>query len=103
MSVPSSSAGAVTATFFTTSTVDGGIYVAKDVISPWAFVVVTVDVKPAKYNVSVVVVVVQWVILFLLSSLLSFLLLFFFGVGVGVIVSISSCVEVSTFGVLKIY
>jgi len=49
----------VAATFFTTSTVDGGIYVAKVVGSPREFVVVIVDVNPAKYNVSVVVVVVQ--------------------------------------------
>ena len=85
------------ATFLTTSTVDGGTYVAKVVTSPWAFVVVTVDVYPAKYNVTVVVVVVYLVILFF-SLLLSLLLTT--GGESGVIVSISSCVDVSTFGIL---
>ena len=42
--ISSSLADAVTATFFTTSTVDGGMYVAKDVISPREFVVVIVVV-----------------------------------------------------------
>ena len=57
-SVPSSSAAAVTATFLTTSTVDGGMYVSYVIVSPSEFVVVTVVVEPAKYNVIVVVDVV---------------------------------------------
>lgn len=38
--MPISIGGAVTAIFFTTSTVDGGTYVEKDVITPLEFVVV---------------------------------------------------------------